>query len=348
MRLSDTHRGFAIALLAAMSFGATTPLVQKFGAREGPFVVAALLYVGSALVAVVTTRRKGREAPLKIHHALRLVAMALTGAVFAPTALAWGLQRTSGVSAGLGLNFEAVFTAACGYLIGREHIGRRAGVALALMTGAGALLVLGQAREGSTELLGLLAVIAATGGWGLDNALSNGVAHLDPGRVVFAKAALGAALSTVLAWIFRQRLPSVPTAMVLLGVGATGYGFSLQLYLLAQRRIGAARTASLFGTAPFIAALLAALFGERLGGSTTAAALVLLVIGVWLHVTERHEHRHHHGRLVHEHAHRHDDGHHVHEHVPPVTGEHSHQHVHEPMDHDHAHMPDLHHAHEHD
>jgi drug/metabolite transporter (DMT)-like permease len=345
---STGQTGFVLVLLAALAFGASTPLVQQLGRSVGPFVVAALLYAGASLVAAFTLAGAGREARLQRRHLPLLFGMALAGAVVAPAALAWGLGRTSGVSAGLGLNFEAVFTALLGYALLREQIGRRALAALLLMTTAGAVLVLGRANEGSTELLGMLAILGATAGWGLDNALSSRLSHLDPGQVVFAKAALGAFISGLLARITGQPLPSATVMLGLLVVGATGYGLSLRLYLMAQRRIGAARTASVFGTAPFVAAVLAAGLGEQLGGVPTLVASALMLVGLVLHLTEKHEHRHHHDRVVHEHAHRHDDGHHMHEHDPPFSGEHSHEHTHEPLDHEHPHMPDVHHSHRHE
>ncbi len=89
------------ALLAAASFGLTTPLVQRFGRGVGPFSTATLLYLGAATVAAATLRRDAEEAPLRGLHVPRLVAMALAGATAAPAALAWGLQRTSGFTASL-------------------------------------------------------------------------------------------------------------------------------------------------------------------------------------------------------------------------------------------------------
>jgi drug/metabolite transporter (DMT)-like permease len=341
----STRSGFALALLAAASFGVTTPLVQRFGRGVGPFTTAALLYIGAVMVALVTRRRASQEAPLRWSHAPRLVAMALAGATAAPAALAWGLQRTSGLSASLALNFEAVFTAALGWLLYREHVGRRVAFALGLMTTGGLLLVIGRSEEGHAQLAGLVAVVAATFAWGLDNALSNALASLDPARVVLAKASLGALASVSLAFALREPIPAPAASVGLLVCGATGYGLSLRLYLLAQRRVGAARTASLFAIAPFVAAAVAALFGEPLGGWPTAAALVPMLVGLVLHLTERHAHPHRHQPLTHEHAHRHDDPHHDHAHDPPATGEHSHEHTHTPIEHDHAHMPDAHHEH---
>ncbi len=123
-----------------------------------------------------------------------------------------------------------------------------------------------------------------------------------------------------------------------------GFGFSLRLYLKAQRRLGAARTASVFALAPFVGALVATALGEPLSPMLFVAAL-LMGIGVWLHATEHHGHFHQHEPMRHEHAHRHDDGHHVHTHDPMPDGEHSHVHEHGPHAHAHDHAEDLHHRH---
>jgi drug/metabolite transporter (DMT)-like permease len=341
----STRYGLFLALLAAVSFGLTTPFVQRLGRGVGPFTTAALLYLGAAAISLLLRKRANQEAPLTWAHAPRLIAMALAGATVAPAALAWGLQRTSGLDAGLALNFEAVFTALLGWLLYREHVGRRVALALAAMTLGGMLLLLGRAQAGSTELAGLVAVTAATFAWGLDNALSSGVSGLDPAKVVLAKAALGALLSSVLALALGEHGPALFALLGLLACGATGFGLSLRLYLLAQRRIGAARTASLFAFAPFVAAGVALGFGEALGGWATLAALPPMLVGLALHLTERHAHAHRHPPLTHAHAHNHADGHHNHTHEPPCLGEHSHEHTHEVLEHDHSHLPDLHHDH---
>lgn len=79
-----------------------------------------------------------------------------------------------------------------------------------------------------------------------------------------------------------------------------------------------------------------------------AAASVLLALGAWLYLAERHDHEHHHERLVHRHWHVHD-AHHQHDHAPDVdpTEPHSHEHVHEPLTHRHPHFADIHHRHRH-
>jgi hypothetical protein len=117
------------------------------------------------------------------------------------------------------------------------------------------------------------------------------------------------------------------------------------------RALGTARTGAYFSVAPFFGAVLAvAGLGEPLTWQLGAAA-VLMAAGVWLHLTERHEHSHAHEATDHAHEHRHGvgDEHHEHLHEPPVPAgtRHTHPHHHEPLVHAHPHYPDAHHRHGH-
>lgn len=340
-------RGGLLALAAALLFGVSTPLVQRFGAGVGSFTTAALLYAGAALTGLVLRRPIEREARVQRCDAKRLMLMALFGAAIGPVALAWGLQHTSGASASLMLTLEAVFTAVLARLWYHETLDRRVALAMLLLTLGGMALVLDRAGSGSTQVLGLLAVLLATAAWGVDNTLSRAVAERDPGQVVMFKGALGAVATTGLAFVVREPVPAGSAALALLAIGATGYGLSLRFYLLAQRAFGAARTGSVFAFAPFVGALLAFTLGERSASLWMLGGALLMVAGIVLHLAEEHGHEHEHEALEHEHAHSHDDGHHLHRHVPMPLGPHSHAHRHEPGRHAHPHVPDEHHRHGH-
>jgi drug/metabolite transporter (DMT)-like permease len=344
---SPVLRGGLLALLAAVLFGLSTPLVQRFGQGLGPFSTAALLYGGAALVAFFTRQRAAVEAPLRRSDAPRLAGMVVAGAVVGPVALAWGLQRTSGASASLMLTLEAGFTALLAWRWYGETLDRRVRTAVGLLLAGGVLLVLEQGLAGQVQLAGLLAVALATAAWGLDNTLSRGVAERDPGQVVLAKGAAGAFMTTLLALLWQEPLPAPVNALALLVVGATGYGLSLRFYLLAQRQFGAARTGSVFASAPFIGAMAALAQGDRSVSLYLLAGGALMAAGILLHLAENHGHEHTHEALDHEHAHTHGDGHHTHTHDPMPAGAHSHVHHHSPLRHSHPHAPDLHHQHSH-
>jgi drug/metabolite transporter (DMT)-like permease len=340
-------RGGSLALLAAALFGLSTPLVQHFGQGLGAFTTAALLYAGAAVIALVMRHPPEREAALCRTDYPRIAAMAAFGAVVGPVALAWGLQRTSGSSASLMLTLEALFTALLAWRLYGETMDKRVGAAMLFLLAGGMALVLEQGLAGDTQLAGLLAVLIATAAWGVDNTLSRGVADRDPGQVVLVKAGLGATATVALALLFGEPIPALTAAIALLAIGATGYGLSLRLYLLAQREFGAGRTGSVFAFAPFIGALGAFTLGNRTGTWMLVAGGVLMLVGVVLHLFESHGHAHDHETIEHEHAHSHDDGHHSHTHDVMPSGQHSHVHRHEPLRHVHPHVPDAHHLHSH-
>ncbi|MBI5508928.1 MAG: DMT family transporter [Deltaproteobacteria bacterium] len=347
--MSPIVAGTLLAALAAVAFGVTTPFIQRFGAGLDPFVTAALLYAGALLGATGRVRQGGArlEAAVRLRHLPRLVAIAGIGAALAPTLFAWGLQRLPATYASLLLNGEAVFTVGLAALLYREHVGLRVLLAVLSMFAGGVVTVAAAASTSAVGLCGAVAVVAAVLAWALDNVLTRPFADLDPAAVVRVKALCGALLTGLLSLLVAEPGPSWAQTGGLLVCGATGYGGSLRLYLLAQRRIGAGRTGSVFALAPFVGVLAAILLGERTFGAATAAAVVLFVAGVGLHLTEAHRHAHAHRTTRHDHAHSHDDGHHDHPHDPPPVGPHAHPHAHDARVHSHPHGPDSHHDHGH-
>jgi drug/metabolite transporter (DMT)-like permease len=344
--------GGALAVASAVAFGATTPFVQRFGRGLGPFATAALLYGGASLFSALSglfplARPRPAQAALRPRDLPRLLLVASLGAVVAPVALAWGLQHTSGVFASLLLNLEAVFTVLLAAMLWHEPIGARAGRALVAMVAGGALLVVAGPVSGGAAGWGALAVVGATLAWSADNTVGRPLADRDPARVVLLKGGLGAMASAALAAAFGEPLPSGLAVGALVACGAIGYGASLTLYLRAQRAIGAARTGSIFAVAPFVGAMLAWAMGQRAAGVATVAAGALFAMGVWLHLTEGHEHPHTHDAVEHEHAHSHDDRHHLHTHDVFPRGPHSHPHRHDAAAHAHPHGLDVHHRHRH-
>jgi len=341
--------GIVLATLAALAFGLATPFIQRFGVGLGPFTTAALLYLGAAIGAIGWPHRgvERREASLRLRHFPRLLAIAFFGAALAPALFTWGLQRVSATYGSLLLNGEAVFTVGLAALIHREHVGRRVALAVLLMFAGGTVTVVGASSSGSVGLLGALAVVAAVFSWALDNVLSRPFAELDPAAVVRVKALGGVMLTSALAFSLGEPRPIWTHTLGLLACGTTGYGASLRLYLLAQRRIGAARTGSVFAVAPFLGVLAALMLGDKPAGVTTAVAAVLLLAGMVLHLTEKHRHEHAHDELKHDHAHSHDDSHHGHRHEAALVGAHAHSHEHDAQIHAHPHGPDAHHGHEH-
>jgi drug/metabolite transporter (DMT)-like permease len=344
------RRAIAYALLSSALFGASTPLAKIFVGAMPPLALAGLLYLGSAvgLGMWLALRRRIGVAPLAASDVPWLAGAILAGGILGPALLMYGLARSDAASASLLLNLEAVLTATLAWLVFRENVDRRVFAGMAAIVAAGVVLAW-QPMAPASGVTGALLIAGACFAWALDNNLTRRASGGDAVTIAAIKGAVAGITNIALAAALGARMPA-PGAIVLVALlGLFGYGVSLVLFIMALRNLGTARTSAYFAVAPFFGALLAvALLGERPEPSFWIAA-ALMALGVWLHLSERHEHDHVHEPLTHAHEHVHDLHHH-HEHARGWDGRepHSHVHHHPPLRHRHPHYPDLHHRHEHE
>jgi len=348
---NERGSGPLAALASALCFGVSAPLAKRLLDDVPPLPLAALLYFGAGigLAAYDAGRRLlvGRvdETPLRAADVPTLATMIVIGGVIGPLLMLIGLQRVSGVVGSLLLNLEAPLTIVLALAFFGDHLdaGAFAGSALVI---AGAVLLSAVPGDTRADGVGVVALAAAALGWALDNNLTQRLSARDPVMVARVKTLGAGVLGLGLSAALGYASPSADAVGVALVVGFVGYGVSIVLAVAAMRRLGAARHAAFFATAPFIGAVTAVpLLGETF---TARAALVAIVmaLGLVALLRERHLHEHHHEALTHEHRHVHDE-HHRHDHDGPVSEPHAHLHVHEPLTHAHPHRPDVHHRHRH-
>ena len=339
------------ALLAAALFGASTPLAKLLIGDVSPLLLAGLLYLGSGLG--LASARLIRDRGWKSSELTRAEWPWLLGAIFfggmlGPVALMFGLTQTSGSTASLLLNLEAVLTAGIAWVVFKENADRRIVLGMVVIVAGGVVLSWPTDQGGTPSWFGPLAVALACLCWAIDNNLTRKVSASDAFFIAATKGMIAGAVNTGLALSLGAVLPSIGTTLVTMSVGLAGYGFSLVFFVLALRGLGTARTGAYFSTAPFIgAAVSLAVLGE----STSLAfwlAAGLMGCGVWLHLTEHHEHEHRHDPLEHTHSHVHDEHHqHAHAAESEVGEPHEHWHKHRVLMHKHPHFPDIHHRHSH-
>ncbi len=349
--------GPILALLSAALFGASTPCAKLIlGGGVDPWLLAGLLYLGSGVGLGVLhagahararfTGRAAREAPLTRADLPWLALVVLSGGVIGPVLLMYGLARVPAASAALLLNLEAIATLAIAWVVFREHVDRRLFLgAVAIIAGAVWLSLPGGSLRAGT---GALAVAGACLAWGIDNNLTRKLSAADPVQITLIKGLIAGGVNLAIALLRGARVPPAAALGAAGLVGLIGYGASLVLFVLALRQLGAARTGAYFSTAPFIGAVLSVLLLAEPVTLPLIGAGVLMAIGVYLHLSERHAHEHVHETMTHEHRHRHDETH-SHEHTAddPPGEPHSHRHVHARLVHSHPHYPDLHHRHRH-
>lgn len=351
---SPPTRGVVYALAAAALFGGGTPFAKLLVGRVDPILLAGLLYLGSGCGLSAWRRLKTRgnrhrssEAPLRRSDIPWLAGAVAFGGVVGPVLLMAGLTATPGSTASLLLNLEGVLTALLAWFVFKENFDRRIALGMAAITGGGVVLSWDGRPEAGLPW-GAFAVAGACLAWAIDNNLTRKVSAGDPVQIAAIKGLVAGTVNVGIAFALGTEMPGGWTLLACGAVGLAGYGVSLTLFVLALRNLGTARTGAYFSVAPFVgAAISITLLGDRPTASFFAAA-ALMGVGVWLHLTERHDHEHDHEELFHDHRHVHDE-HHRHEHGPndPPGEPHSHPHHHPAMRHAHPHYPDIHHRHEH-
>lgn len=273
--------GLALASASGVLYGSINVLAKPIDLA--PLAKATVAYLASAAVLSPWLLR------LRVVRAdwPKVLAMGLVGGGLAPVLLFTGLEQTAAADAGMLLTLELVATAALALAFLGERFAAREGLGLACLLAAAALVAVAGPAEGTgrTTMRGVLLVLGAAVGWGVDNAVSARLAGAYPLRGLIAlKGLLGGTACLLASLLLRVPVPGLPGAAAMAGLGILSIGVSSLCFYRALGLVGAARTSAMniAFTALVGAAGGALLLGERLTwlhaaalGAVFAGALML-------------------------------------------------------------------------
>ena len=344
--LAGRARSTASCIVAAVLFGASTPLSKSLLDSIGPFTLAGLLYLGGALGVLPWSFRGGSPELRREPRQRRLLAGAIVlGGGVGPVLLLLGLLAAPASSVSLWLNLETAATTLLAWTLFREHLDAKTWSAAGLILAGGVVLAApGGVADARAGALVALACVC----WGFDNNWTALIGGFTPAQTTLVKGLAAGSVNLLLGLWLEHPLPDVRWLGPALAVGALSYGASIALYISGAQQLGASRSQLLFSTSPFLGTALSWLLLDERVRLVQLLAAAIMVTALFVLFSARHAHEHGHERLVHTHSHRHDDGHHDHDHPgEPKSLLHTHPHEHEAFRHAHPHAPDLHHRHEH-
>src|SRR6266498_4586290 len=312
------------ALLAALFFGAISPISKLLLVDVPPILMSAFLYLGSgtgiSLIKLYQRfSRNQKEAGIKRPDVGWLAGAIISGGILAPIILMISLKNTPASTASLLLNFEGVGTTLIALFFFRESISRRALAAIFAITLASIFLST-NFEGGFAFSLGALGVLLACVLWGVDNNFTRNISGKDPLIIVAWKGLVAGSFSLILGLVLGQQLPALITILSILVLGFISYGLSTMLFIYSMRGLGAARTSALYGTAPLAGVLLSILIFKDPITLLFGIAAVLMVAGALMLANEEHAHFHIHMPVVHEHRHTGADEFHQHEETDDAVG----------------------------
>lgn len=282
------------ALASAFLFAAGMPSAKVLVAHTDPTMLAGLLYLGSGsgLSLILILRRMGKQLPAdrtvfdKADFGW-LAGSTMIGGVLAPLSLMVAMSAAAASAVSLLLNFEIIFTAFIAWLIFKERLSVRVMIGLAAIFLGGVCLSGG---GGITASWSLLPAVGAALFWSIDSNLAGQISHASPVQIARFKGLTAGTINLSLALFMGSRLPDWN---VIAGAAITGvfcYGISQSMFIAAIRGLGAARAVAYIATEPFVAAILSIVLLKETVSYSLVMAGILMSAGVWLHLTEKHEH----------------------------------------------------------
>ena len=311
------------AFLAAVFYAINVPVSKVLLQEVGPTTMAALLYLGAGIgigiLSVFNKKDRQKSERLSKKDLPYVIGMIVLD-IAAPIFLMVGISYGSSANASLLGNFEIVATTVIALFIFKEAVSKRLWAAIALITLSSILLSFEGA--GSFQFsYGSLFVLLATVCWGFENNCTRNISSKSTYEIVVLKGIFSGLGALAIALIKKEAMPGAGYIVAALLLGFVAYGLSIFLYVRAQNILGAAKTSAYYAVAPFVGAFLSFVFLREQLSWMYLAALIVMIAGSILVVTDTLI-RHHTHQHQHTFEHTHDGSTHTH----TVTHSHDHNH----------------------
>ncbi len=278
--------GILLALLAAALYAINAPFSKLLLDYMPATLMAGFLYLGAGLGmgAVALLRKIGhtraveqRITKAELPYTVAMIVLDIAAPIF----LLLGLSNTTAANASLLNNFEIVATAIIALAVFKEAISPRLWAGIIFVVSSCALL----SFEDVTSLqfsFGSLFILLACVCWGIENNCTRKLSSKDPLQIVLLKGIFSGIGSVIIGLVIGERITHAWSILAVLGVGCVAYGFSIFVYVYAQRFLGAARTSAYYAIAPFIGVAFSLIIFRGLPKPTFFIALGFMAIGAWL------------------------------------------------------------------
>ncbi|MBR3811248.1 MAG: DMT family transporter [Agathobacter sp.] len=278
------------AILAAALYAINIPFSKVLIEYVDSTMMAGLLYFGAGVGMFLYTtisgifEKKIVKKPLTKAELPYTIAMVLLD-IAAPILLMHGLSITTSANASLLNNFEIVATSLIALVVFKEFISKKLWVAIGLVTLASVILTF-EGAGSFTFNSGSLMILGAAICWGFENNCTRMLSHKSSEEIVIIKGIFSGLGSIIAAFILGEQIPQLIYIFVVMILGFVSYGLSINFYIMAQAKLGAAKTSAYYSIAPFLGvAFSLILLGER-PGVQFYVALAVLVAGTVLIVQD--------------------------------------------------------------
>lgn len=278
------RKAIGFAVLAAALYAINSPISKVLLKSVPSTLMAAFLYLGAGIgmlmVGVIQKRsHKYKENKLtrkELPYTLGMIVLDIA----APICLMVGLSMTTAANASLLNNFEVVATSLIALFLFHEKISKRLWIAIGLITISSILLSLEDISSFSFSI-GSLFVLLACICWGLENNCTRMLSQKNPLEIVIIKGFGSGVGSLLIGLSIGETIPKLIYILCALCLGFVAYGLSILFYVYAQRDLGAAKTSTYYGVAPFIGVIISFVILREMPNPIFFVACFIMMVGTY-------------------------------------------------------------------
>lgn len=296
---SNVKWGYLSLVAVTVLFGIWNPMNKILLQDLDPLALSALIYstagiflfaarysgINNHLMSIMDSKLEAETFFTRKDYLLIFVT-AVSGSVVAPLVYLNGLNNITAVNASLLMNVEVLFTIAFGILLLKERFRKKELIGVFFIVLGTVLLAINGSSVGISvsEGLGSILIVVSTFFWSLDTILSKFLSFKRDLLMISAiKCSVGGLILLTLSLMFHKSF-SLPLdhVLYLIFVGVFIIGFTVVMILYSIRRIGSARTGSIFPFSSLFGAIFAFLILKEPLTIMQLLYGILMIIGVFI------------------------------------------------------------------
>jgi drug/metabolite transporter (DMT)-like permease len=278
--------GYICAILAAVMFGSVSTLAKPLVSTTSPLLLSSMIYLIAS--ATLTPLARKQSFPNTKKNYFLIIAIAICGAVIAPSLFFIGLTHASASDVALIANGEVFFSVLLAIAFFKERLGKIGYVATVMIL-AGMIIVTTDLNFTDftpqqlhyQDILLILSMLF----WGIDNNLSRILAQkINIAKIAQIKSALGGVILFGIAVFgfsvpLNVQLSQIPPILVL---GIIGFAASLYFFMQSLKRINTVRTALIFSLSSVFGLVAASIFLHEQISWYQILAAGIMILGIYL------------------------------------------------------------------